>query len=138
MISKVRVTAHSKCVSELESLINFIFTFQVFIPLTLLAVVNAGLLPYEAPVQPVQHIPVEHIPVEHAPVHVQHVPVEHVPVQPVPVHVQPVHIPQPTQQIVSIQKTIVKEVAVRIVLKKHIILKNISTNSNDYIFFFQI
>lgn len=77
-------------------------------------------MPYQAPVQAVQHVPIQHVPIQHVPYqhpaeHVQlQVPVqEHIPVQEhVQVHVQRPQIPPTTRQIVSVQKTIVKEVAV--------------------------
>lgn len=96
----------------------------------LAAAVSAGLLPYQAPIQAVQHVPIE-APIHHLqPVPIQHVPVAHAPVQQIPVqpvqyvpiqeqvHVQKVHVPAPTREVVSIQKTIVKEIEVCTILKK--------------------
>lgn len=69
----------------------------------MLAAVNAGILPFEAPAQHLSEPPyqVQHLSHQHLPVHQQFS------VQSVPVSVTP-------QQIVSVQKTVVKQVQVSI------------------------
>lgn len=105
-------------------------------PFALFAAVNAGLLPYQEPVQAVQPLALaaqygaqpfaaqplaaqplaaQYAAVPQLPVPVQHaqlpVPVQHVPIQE-QVYVQNVALPEPTRQVVSVVKTIVKEVQV--------------------------
>ncbi|XP_055300588.1 uncharacterized protein LOC129567560 [Sitodiplosis mosellana] len=123
------------------------FKVIVFVPLTLLVAVNAGLLSYgEAPsqaVHPVQHVSIQQLPVHHLPIQqlpLQHIPVQHaaVPVQHFPiqehVHIQNVPVPAPTSQIVSVQKTIVKEIEVPYPVDKYVkVDRHISVPVDRYI-----